>query len=277
MERPTVTPTLRTKLIQSPLFQFLALGFIAFIILRFVSPQGSGDEQSIVVDPATINNLAKQFSKTMLRQPSQQELDSLIEQHIKEEIFLREGLALGLDKDDPVIRKRIYSKVDFLLRAQLEAKQASDEDLLAILQANPGKYALGDRLGFDQVWLKADSDWQVALRQLQRGDTTLQSRSAMLPRRISDQTTEQIDRTFGTGFSEQLLKLPLNRWAGPVSSGYGQHLVYVRAHKPAPKPSLESSRQQLLNDWKARELEKINADALAALKDKYSIVIEATP
>ncbi|MGB5326572.1 MAG: hypothetical protein WBN40_14290, partial [Pseudomonadales bacterium] len=128
MAKPDHKYRLIQQLVRMPLAQFLALGFIAWLLLGSFS-QGNERSSAIVVSKQTQDQLREKFSQTMLRAPTPAELAALVDRYIREEIYVREGLALGLDQDDPVIRLRIFSKVEFLLRAQLAPAEPVEAEL----------------------------------------------------------------------------------------------------------------------------------------------------
>lgn len=272
MAKPDHKYRLIQQLVRMPLAQFLALGFIAWLLLGSFS-QGNERSSAIVVSKQTQDQLREKFSQTMLRAPTPAELAALVDRYIREEIYVREGLALGLDQDDPVIRLRIFSKVEFLLRAQLAPAEPVEAELQQYLLEHRDKYQAIQLTSFRQRWMEDAADAEQLLAALAAGETVSNTRSALLPVELTDRTAEDIDRVFGTGFSEQLESLPLDSWAGPLQSGYGRHLVYVSGRKTIEALQLPNARQQLVNDWKAAQQSLLDEKALAELRKKYDVSV----
>ena len=97
-----------------PIVQFLLLGGGLFLLQGMLRPPGAASGGEIVVSDARVATLAQVFQRTWQRPPTQGELEGLIDDHIREEVLVREALALGLDRDDVIIRRRLRQKMEFL-------------------------------------------------------------------------------------------------------------------------------------------------------------------
>ena len=103
------------RLVREPLVHFLLLGGLLFgAWYAFNDQPPISDSNRIVLDEAQVASLAATFQRTWLRLPSHEELAGLVKDRIKEEILYREALALGLDRDDQVIRRRLRQKMEFV-------------------------------------------------------------------------------------------------------------------------------------------------------------------
>lgn len=88
-----------------PLVHFLAAGLLIFLIFAWRGYDSDPASRTIIIDEAQAARLAKSFENSFQRRPSAAELDRLIREYIKDEIYYREAIRLGLDSDDPVIRR----------------------------------------------------------------------------------------------------------------------------------------------------------------------------
>ncbi len=102
------------RLLREPLLQFLALGAILFALYGLVGKRSAEAPDKIVVSASRISNLGDGFARTWRRPPTEQELQGLIEDYIRDEVFYRAGTAAGLDRDDAIIRRRVRQKMEFL-------------------------------------------------------------------------------------------------------------------------------------------------------------------
>ena len=105
----------------------------------------------IVITQAKIEQIAGLFARTWQRPPTPAELKGLIDDYVKDEVYYREALKLGLEADDTVIRRRLRQKMEFLSDAASETLRASEAELAEYLNAHADKFAVesGRRLPSD--------------------------------------------------------------------------------------------------------------------------------
>ena len=275
------------KVFKEPLVHFLLLGACLFGLFEQVG--GDANElisDEIVVTPGRIEHLAGMFAKTWQRRPKESELDSLIQEHVREEIFYREALALGLDRDDTIVRRRLRQKLEFLSEDIMALPEPSEEELSAYLQANADPFRLDARVTFEHVYLNADdrgdslnADAQALLRELRKREEALDVAELgdrlLLPYRLEEASEREIRNMFGQVFVESLMKAPVKAWHGPVPSGYGAHLVYVSERVDGRAPSLDEVREVVKREWSAAKRKEANEAFYEALRDRYIITLAA--
>lgn len=260
------------SLIREPLVHFMAAGSVLFLLM---SQFGSTDslDRSITINEEEVERLASQWEQTWQRPPSAQQLDSLIRDYIKEEVYVRESMRLGLDADDPVIRRRLRAKMEFLATAEIQNMEPTDAALQRYYEANISRYAENPAFSFDQQFLGEDEDAakgaMMALGQGKRPTTQALS----VPESMEGAASESISRQFGDGFANDLRDAPQGKWSGPVRSGFGWHAVRVRNVVAAGTPSLSAVQQRVSNDWRAETQAAREAAAYQALLDGYDIRI----
>jgi len=266
---------------REPLAHFLIAGALVFLVASWRGSTVDPADRTITIDEAKVTWLARQFEQTWQRTPTPAEIDQLIRDYVKEEVYYREALRMGLDQEDPIIRRRMRSKMEFLASSEVESVVPSDAELQAWLDKNPARYATEARFSFDQVYLGPASDDAVrdaapaALARLKRGEAPGGlSKPISLPASLDDADTDSVTRSFGDDFAAALAKAPIGSWIGPVASGYGLHLVRVRKAEAGAKPKLADVRQRVENDWRAETLETRTARAYQALLDGYRVKIE---
>ena len=166
---------MKPGLLREPLLQFIVLGAALFGVFHLVDRKKAEAPDRIVISSARIATLADGFVRTWRRPPGQEELQGLIDDYIRDEVFYREGRAAGLDRDDVIIRRRVRQKMEFLAE-DISAPEPSEDELAAFLKSNPERFRTEDRLTFRQVFLSAthhantmDSDSKRIASELARG------------------------------------------------------------------------------------------------------------
>lgn len=272
------------SLLREPLFHFLALGAVLFVI-----GWATGDVQGplgsrIVVTPGEVDRLAASFAATWQRPPTERELEGLVQDHIREEVYFREALNLGLDRNDIIIRRRLRQKMEFLTQDLADAVQPTDEELQAFLEANVDDYRIPDRYTVSQVLFRTDRDAERARAAAESalqalGDPTSprpmpQGDRSMLPPTVEDVASREVARVYGEQFLSGLGALPVGRWSGPVESGYGLHLVYVHERREGRAPTLEEVYPLVMRDWTTQQRGEVNDAVYAEMLSRYTVVLE---
>jgi hypothetical protein len=273
------------KCLREPLVHFLLLGAAMFVISGLVSEDRGGKPGHILVTQGTIDNLVATFTRTWHRPPADQELEGLIQDYIREEVLYREALALGLDRDDTIIRRRLRQKLEFIFEDVAAPAEPRDEDLHAYLQAHPEVFAVEPRFTFQQVYLDSrrrdthlarDVDRLLAeLQQLgDQANLAALGDAFLLPHQFDSLSATEVRKTFGDTFVAGLSTLTPGQWQGPVPSGYGVHLVAVSERTPVRLPELAEVREAVRREWaNARRLEA-HETFVRSLLQRYTVTIE---
>lgn len=264
------------RLLREPLVHFLIAGGLVFALLSGRAPDLG--ERRIVVNEQVVSALISRFNDTFRRMPSKAETDGLIRDWVQDQVYYREALSLGLDRDDEVVVKRMRRKLEAMAVAEAETRAPSEAELQALLDRDPARYAEDPRTSFEQVYLGADTPGNrrlaaAQLARLQRGEV-VSGTPAPLPARLSAASEDDIAATFGDAFSLALRPLPTGNWTGPVASGLGLHLVRIADRQAPQPPQLARVRQRVENDWRAAAIAKARAEAYARIVKGYDVVIE---
>jgi len=267
------------RILREPLLHFLLLGLGLFAAFGRVAPDDDG-KRRIVVSQAQVDLLVTQFNGTWNRPPSAAELNGLVDSYVRDEILYREGVALGLDRDDVVIKRRVRQKLDVLFEESAAQQPATDADLQAYLDANPAAFRKPALVSFDQIYFGSDAATQPRLEEaraaLARGaDPASLGQPTLLPAGQDAMPLDLVAREFGETFAEQLAKVPVREWVGPVKSGFGMHLVRVRAFEQSQLPALADVRDVVTREWENERRQRAHADALARLRSQYEVEVQA--
>lgn len=275
--------------LREPLLHFLVLGAALFLVDAWLRPAGSrpAGTAEIVVSETRVRSLAQNFARTWQRPPSAEELDGLVESYVREEVMYREAVALGLDRDDAIVRRRLQQKVEFISEQAAALVRPTDEELAAYLAANPDAYRIEPRVTFEQVFLDAgrrrgtlEADAKRLLATLNRpGGASaadgLGDRLALLEPRYEAASRAEVVRLFGAAFADALLRQPVGEWSGPVASGYGAHLVRVAALEPGAAPPLDRVRPLVERDWTNARRREIAGAHYESLRSRYTVRVQS--
>jgi parvulin-like peptidyl-prolyl cis-trans isomerase-like protein len=256
--------------------------------LFFVSSwRGGGGPGSnrIVITPGQIDSIVAGFVRTWQRPPTEQELKALLDEHVREEIATREAMATGLDRDDTIIRRRLRQKLEFLAEDTVDATVPTEAELQAWLDAHPELFRREVRLALRQIFLSPDKrgaslavDARVLREQLSSSDADMDIEalgdSLMLPHDVGLSSSSELARLFGEEFVDEVIKVELGRWAGPIRSGYGLHIVFVREREAGRVPALAEVRPQVEREFTADRRQRQLQAMYARLLDRYQVVIE---
>ena len=271
--------TILRRLLREPLLHFLGIGTLIFIVYTALSGPAPEPADTIVIGPERIEQLSKSYQAVWRRPPSDDELRAIIDDFVREEIYYREALALGLDSNDTIVRRRLRQKMEFLSDTGAEILEPVAGELEAHLLANEKTFRRGPRLAFEQVFLgqnpSRDSTKQV-LSALQLGsvaDPSTLGKRTLLPAQLGLSLPEAVNGVFGEGFFGRLAKLTPGMWAGPVASAYGVHVVRIGEGLAARTPPLEEIRETVLRDWKAAKVRQLRELHYARLRERYVVEI----
>jgi hypothetical protein len=267
-----------------PMAHFLAAGAGLFLLFQWSGAQ-DGEPDRIVVGASQVEHLTLGFARTWQRPPTPGELKGLIDDHVREEIATREARRLGLDRDDTLIRRRLRQKLEFLVE-DAQAAHPAEAELQAWLDAHPDAFRRDPQVAFRHVLLSrarrgaaaaADAE-QLLARLSTLGPAVDVSRLGdplrLLPHEVELASRREVAGLFGEAFADRVLALPPGRWAGPVESGYGLHLVLVTEREPGRLPALSEVRERVLHDLlAARRAQRLEA-MYQQLLERHPVVVE---
>ena len=268
---------------REPLLHFLILGAALFWLAGALGDPASGRADRIVLTAGDVEQLGAGFERTWQRPPTEEELAGLLEDRVREEIFYREALALGLDRDDTIVRRRMRQKIEFLSE-DLAAAEPGDADLESWLAAHREAFRQEPRVAFRQVYLSRDrrgeavrADALRLLAELRAADADLdpaaQGDPLPLPAETDALSASDVSRLFGGAFSARLFELEPGRWEGPVESAYGLHLVFVRERVEGRDPTLAEVREAVAREWLADRRRQAREAFYRDLRSRYEVEI----
>jgi hypothetical protein len=273
------------SLLREPLVQFLLIGAALFLFFSWTGGSGGPDSSRIVIGPGQIEHLAVGFARTWRRPPTQQELKGLVDDYVREEMATRQARSMGLDREDTVIRRRLRQKLEFLVEDAAEAVPPTDAELQAWLDGHPESYRREPQVAFRQVFLSPDrrgdtveAEAKELLQHLESlgPDTNIErlGDSIMLPGEFELAPLTGASRMFGNEFAGRLAEVEPGRWTGPIPSGYGLHLVFVRERIEGRAPGLDDVRGAVARDLLTSRRKEQLETMYGRLLEQYEVVID---
>lgn len=275
---------LMRNLLREPLLHFLLLGVLIFAVFKFVSSETS-QPGKILITQGRIESLETAFSRTWRRSPTASELEGLIRDYIREEVFAREAIALGLDKDDTIIRRRLRQKLEFISEDVTAHAEPTDEQLSAYLKAHADAFRGDRRFTFRQVYLNPQQrgtnlrrEASQLLAQLRRSggqtDISALGDSLLLENEFEGIAAAEVVKQFGEQFAATLGEMAVGQWQGPLESGFGVHLVLMTERTDGSMPALEDVRAAVRREWINERRLETNEKFYRTLLQRYTVTIE---
>lgn len=270
------------KALGEPLTHFFVLGLLLFVLYAVVNDESGLSAEEIVVDQARVNSLVSSFEKTWQRPPTVDERQGLIEAWVREEILYREGVAIGFDLDDPVIRRRVAQKMSFIADGMVP-EAPDDAELEAWLAAHINDYEIPAVYSLQQVYIdpqRHSDDLEtfvndIATSLANGADPKSLGDSTLLLSEVSSSSSIELARAFGTEFVNALAEVTVGDWQGPIRSGYGLHFVKIDEYTAPRTPGLAEVRAAVERDLLSDTSKQIGEAFYAALRERYTVRVEA--
>ena len=270
---------------REPLIHFLCIGAALFLFFELFDDPVGPQSSWIVITNGQIEFLKASYARSRQRQPTEQELQRLIDSYLREEIFYREALALGLDKDDTIIRRRLKQKLELMSDDLVGIIVPSDEDLQQFMEIHAESFMIESQVAFRHVFLdihqRGNSVEDEATRLLallsdegSEADPDTLGDRLMMPKSFNLSPVSEIAKMFGKPFSLELTNSKPGQWVGPVLSGYGLHLIMVTDHTAGRLPSLDEIRKTVEWEWSAAHRKELKENIYNELREKYTVVFE---
>jgi peptidyl-prolyl cis-trans isomerase C len=292
IEQPQLRQSFRPKLkrwLREPLLHFLLLGLALFAVYAYTHRGRGGVESSkqIALTLDELRQMDMYFESQWHRQPTPVEFQAMVEDKVREEVLYREALAMGLDKDDTIVKRRMAQKMQFLAEDVAAAHEPSTAELKAWFDKNSSKFALPSRYSFRHLYFSPDKrgknaqdDAAKALAKIvgQPEDSKFAASLAdqfMFQDYYGDRAPDALAKEFGPQFVVALEKLKPGSWQGPIESGYGWHLVYVDTVIPGRIPALEEMEPDVKTAWLGEQKRQAWQNAYAEMRAKYAVLLPA--
>lgn len=264
------------RILREPLTHFVAIGIAIFVVSHVIEQRQS--RYNVTLSNADAVRIANSYAQQYGAAPNPQQMRTMIDNAVREEIYLREGLALGLDRNDEIVRRRIAQKFDFLQQDQAAPREPGEAQLRDWYAAHRQRFVEPARRSFEQVYFAPDRRGDAAARTLAQ---TAQAQGATVagdpfpgPARITALSQDDVDRVFGgTDFGAQVFAQRAGAWSAPLRSGFGWHIVRVTEARPARQRSLAEAHDDVRRDWIEADRQARNDAVWQALRARYTVTV----
>ena len=277
------------KLLREPLVHFLLIGTALFAVYARFEParDDAPESKQIRLSLAEISQQVMLFQSQWKREPTAAELAHLVENRVQEEVLYREGLLLGLDKDDTIVKRRIAQKMQFLAEDVAAAHEPTSDELRDWYRDHADQFAMPARYSFRHLYFSPDqrgantrADAERALIKLlgQPEDTALAATLAdpfMFQDYYRDRAPEFLGKEFGPNFAVGIAQLAPGSWQGPVESGFGWHLVFVDTVIPGRVPDFEEVAPDVKTAWLSAQKASAWDAAYKKMRAEYTVLLPA--
>jgi peptidyl-prolyl cis-trans isomerase C len=279
------------RLVREPLIHFLLIGAGLFAAFHYFQPARSAAPSSkqILLSPDELAQLAVLFQSQWKRDPTPDEFGLMVEQKVQSEVLYREALAMGLDKNDEIVKRRMALKMQFLAEDVAAAREPGTGELKAWYARNSEKFAMPKRLSFRHLYFSPDrrgtsaqADAAKVLAQLagQPEGVKLAESSVdpfMFQEYYRDRAPDYLGKEFGPQFAVAVEQLKPGSWQGPIQSGFGWHLVFVDTMIPGRVPEFEEIENDVKSAWLAEQKALSWEKAYKEMRTKYTVLLPAPP
>lgn len=272
------------KFLKEPFLHFILLGAMLFALNDWRQQQRPPEQAAgqIEVTAAVIERLRSGYERQFKWAPDENELRDQVAMHIREEVLFREALALGLDRNDSILRRRLAQKMEFLTDDVTSAVEPDDADLQRYFNENAARYAEPELLSFRHIYFStekrgADSAAAAseALVALGKGANEETMGDAFLHGyEFEERAQEDLTALFGSEFTEAVAAQSEGGWSGPVASSYGLHLVKVEARVAGRQVTLDKVRDAVLRDFNEERRRAANKDIFERLRERYKVTVD---
>ena len=272
------------RALREPFLHFLVAGALLFVSNEYLEERSKFTR--IVITPELVRGIAANYALQYGTQPTGAQLESLVDEWVREEVFYHASLKLGLDRDDEIIRRRLVQKYEFLQQDLALAHEPGPEELRAYYYAHLEQYRTAERVTFTQVYFSPDqrgekgahaAAMRLAAELRERGVSRAVEEGDRFagPSDYAAASFEELSRVFGKeGVAREAFLLPLNAWSEPIHSGLGWHVLFVSGHRPAELASFAQVEDSVRRDYLEAERAKRNSAVYAQLKRNFVIVRE---
>ena len=253
---------------------FLILG----VLIYFIDILINEDENSkdIFISDQEINSLVKAWESQVGRKPNEDEVISIINDYIQEEILYREALNLGLERDDRIIKRRLAQKITFLKQETFIEKPPLNE-IIDFYESNKNIYYISPTYSFTHYFFSNENNSEVRankfFKELINNNISSKSDPFLLGKNFAYKSTNEIDRDFGMNFSKNFINMQLNSWHSPVQSSFGYHIIKIIDKRDGYLPKIDEIFLQVELDYSNKRKEALLEKYISDIKSEYNIII----
>lgn len=271
------------RAMREPLVHFVVAGFVLFVVYAQLHPERFAADTShrIELSATDVGAVELAFIARWQRPPTPTEMRGLLASEVRNEILSREAIALGLDKDDVIVKRRLAQKMEFLADDMSGLRDPTPAELRAWFDLHKSEFEPASRITFRHVFFSTDQRGAGAEGAARKALTSVSGRRDAVPRGdpfmfqdyYAGQTEVQVAQVFGSDFAKTLFSSATQRWSGPFASGLGWHIVWAEELKPGEVPIYEDVEAEVRERWMFEQRDAAKLAAFEAMLARYEVVL----
>lgn len=274
-------------LLREPLVHFVILGAALFIGHGFWQKTYGNADLTIDISTEELERQAVIFAGENRREPTDEDLQSLLFAYVEEQALMREAERLGLGEDDTIIRRRLAQKMRFMIEDVESPAMPDDAVLEAWFEERKDRFVTPEKRAFTHIYLSPqargetlNTDAAELLGTVTGDNWKTLGDPFMMKRDFEALSAKEIERLFGDAFANDLFALqtdnPTN-WQGPIESAFGLHIIRVKSVEPKKTPTFEEVKGSVSAAWLDETRRQNNTVRLKKLINKYTVTVEGQP
>lgn len=264
-------------LVSEPLLHFVLIGAALFYIGGERASEGGREHSEIVITKSDIEQLLVAWQVQGLPPPSAAAIRGMVEGKVREEVLYREAIAMGLDQDDIIVKRRLAQKMDFLAEDLSALQEPTVDELRTWFEASRDQFTQPPRVSFRHVYYSSDTHGanarEVAAQQVSAAAEPDNGDRFMFQNSYAERTETELYSIFGPDFASEIFTLAPGRWVGPVQSGYGWHAVFVERKSPPIVPAFEEVEEEVKAAYLNARRAEFRQEAYRGMRAKYKVVL----
>ena len=284
------------KILKEPLLHFLLLGVGLFVLYGFVAGEDAAyDEKVIVVDRDNLLTFVQLRARAFepgaaaayLDKLQGEDLERLIDDYVREEALHRQAIALGVDENDYVIKRRMIQSIEFITNGFVTAAlNLGDDDIEAYFESNIDDYYINPFATYTHVFFGTDdrgADAALALAEAKLAELNANrvpfaeapGHGDRFPYFLNyvERDPEFVASHFGSRMAGEIFALEpdAKTWRGPFQSPYGYHLILLTKKVEGRYPELAEITERVRSDAEQDELDRMQDEAIRAIVNTYEV------
>jgi peptidyl-prolyl cis-trans isomerase C len=280
-------PSLLKRCMREPLVHFVFIGVALFAVYGALHSKEavSSDSKKIVLRWEDVDQISLMWQAQGRPAPTREQLQSLLDNKIREEVLYREALTLGLDKEDTIVKRRMAQKMEFLVEDFSDLHEPTQEELKAWFASNGEGFKVSGRASFRHLYFSFDKHGnktsdvaketlkKISGRPSNSPEAAALADSFMFQDYYGDRSFDELAKNFGPGFARSLFAQEIGSWQGPIESGYGWHLVFIDSLTPARVPEFDEVETDVKTAWLTEQKTLAWDNAYKEMRAKYTVLL----
>jgi peptidyl-prolyl cis-trans isomerase C len=268
---------------RDPLVHFLLIGGLLFAVLSWFGapPPADPELEPITITADQVAEIERSAALLQGREPTRAELERLVRDAIRDEVYYRRAIELGLDANDDVVRQRLIEKMRYVTENTADP-EPPEADLKAYFASHADRFRIPELVSFDQVFFSprergesARSDAEEALEALRDGaDPARFGDRTPLDSRFEAADPDRVRVLFGEELTQAVFSAAVGEWLGPIESDFGWHVVRVIERSQARDPEFAEVEDAVRRTYADDRLAAANAAAFDAMRRHFDIAVQ---